>query len=189
MDWILEHLQVLFAIAIVIVAILQKLKLKGGGMAEEDQPPTTDVDEAERTRRLQEEIRRKITERRGKTPGAPPLPSETAFPPPVMAQPPPMIEEVRPVEVEPPPPESLQPAPAAEISEALARQHQMLEDLKRYQMMQIKAPGATPPVAGHAMEIPAEAPVDSWLDELHQPVGIRRAVILREILGPPVGMR
>ena len=100
-----------------------------------------------------------------------------------------MIEDVRPIDVAPRRAEPVQTALVTEDSEALARQRQMLEDLKRYQMMQRKQSGAAPPIAGDARETPAAAPADTWPDELRHPAGIRRAVILREILGPPTGLR
>ena len=31
--------------------------------------------------------------------------------------------------------------------------------------------------------------ISPWLAELREPAGVRRAILLREILGPPVGLR
>ena len=101
MDWILEHLQVLFAVAIAVVAILQKLKQARSG----EEPPGAapkNLEDTERPRRLQEEIRRRIMERRGLLPAAPP-PRDVAEAAPGFPEAPPMIEEVRPVVVAPPP--------------------------------------------------------------------------------------
>jgi len=52
--------------------------------------------------------------------------------------------------------------------------------------------GLPPPIAAHeayAPPVPSSAPAESWLSALRDPGGIRRAVVLREILGAPVGLR
>ena len=78
MDWISEHLlQIIIALAAAIAAYLNnRKKEKGGEPADYDgdgipdnrpgqfDSQRMDLDEAERTRRVQEEIRRKIAERR-----------------------------------------------------------------------------------------------------------------------------
>jgi hypothetical protein len=182
MDWLLDHPQVLVAIAIVAVALLKKLKqIRPSEMAKE--APATDEQEVERTRRIQEEIRRRIMERRGLMPIPPPAldSSEEA---PGFPEPPPMFEEVRPVMVAPP----LQPMDAAVVpadSGELERQQQMLARLRALETARTTRAGSMPafvetPVAVSANRLPAD---------YRTPAGLRRAVVLREILDPPVGMR
>jgi hypothetical protein len=115
------------------------------GAAGSGQPDPT---EEERTRRVQEEIRRKIAQR-----NAWQVAREEA--PPVMTEEPPVEEG--PVEVP-----VLREAPQIPI--------------------QAQAP------AYRAEPAPA-APADDWLTELRGTQGARRAMVLREILGPPVGLR
>lgn len=185
MDWIFDNLQTLLVIAIVIVAILKKLK--GQGDAESDTSSDSDPDDAARTRRLQEEIRRKIMERRGLAPGAPapaPAPAESPLPFP----PAPVFDEVRPVVVEPPREQTARGAWASDDSGILERQQQLLEQLKQYQAAKRETPVAATR-ATRAVTTPAAERPNLWRAELHQPASLRRAIVLREILGPPVGMR
>ena len=180
MDWLLDHPQVLVAIAIVAVAFLKKLKQvrpseTAGGA------PARDGQEAERTRRIQEEIRRRIMERRGLMPGPPPEPDSVEETPGFPA-PPPMYEEVRPVMVEPPL-QSMAAAPAD--SGELERQQQMLARLRELEMSRTAHAGSLSAI----IEASVAAPANRLLADLRTPAGLRRAVVLREILGPPVGMR
>ncbi len=186
MDWVLEHLQVLFLIAVAVVAILQKLKTAGprepGGA-----PPGMDPDQAERTRRIQEEIRRRIMERRGLAP-VPPPESETAEsePAPSFPEAPPMIEEVRPFVV--PPPESVPAAPAdapvvTEVRSAPDLQEQLIRQLQELEAARRASIFALP------TEAPARVAVQARVLDLRQPGTLRQAVVWREILGPPVGLR
>ena len=70
MDWILDHLQIVIAAA---AAVAYWLNQRREAQAEEDPPPGSNfereepgaAEEAERARRIREEIRRKIAERVG----------------------------------------------------------------------------------------------------------------------------
>src|SRR5689334_18992656 len=89
MNWILEHLQLVIVVAGALAAWLNQRKK--GGRTEEDgeNPASTVTGEDDQTRRIQEEIRRKIAERRGQgtveapAPSTPPAPEQWA--PPVAA--------------------------------------------------------------------------------------------------------
>ncbi len=185
MDWVLEHLQVLFLIAVAVVAILQKLKTAGrrepGGA-----PPGMDPDQAERTRRIQEEIRRRIMERRG-VPPVPPPEEESAEAPPSFPEAPPMIEEVRPFVV-PPPPESAPVALADAPAVAEVRSASDLEEQLTRQMQELVAARRANAPALLA-EVPARTPAPARVLGLRQAETLRQAVLWREILGPPVGLR
>jgi hypothetical protein len=180
MDWILEHLQVLFVIAIAIVAVLQKLKLVRPGEGAPGAPPA-DSENAERTRRIQEEIRRRIMERRGLMPGAPPS-RDVAEAAPGYPEAPPVIQEVRPIVVAPPLP-------------ALAATEIRLTDLERQQELigqfrelEASRQASTVTVPG-SMAGGEPAPAHRLLPDLRSRAGLRHAVVLREVLGPPVGLR
>ncbi|HTT56121.1 MAG TPA: hypothetical protein VMF63_03355 [Opitutaceae bacterium] len=179
MDWILEHLQVLIVIAAAVFAILQKFKIvrtpgTNAPAAEED------PEQAERTRRVQEEIRRRILERRGTAPGVPPEPEVEAAPIPA---PPPIIEAVRPMVVAPPE------APAEEQRE-WERQQALLQRLQELEAAPPARPGSeSTPAAATAVGMAAPTAAGSLIADLRNQAGLRRAVVLREILGPPVGLR
>jgi len=181
MDWLLDHPQVLFAIAIAIAAILQKLKQSGRGKTA-GEASAMDPQEAERTRRIQEEIRRRIMERRGLMPAAPPV---TAGEAPEYPEPPPMMEEVRPVMVEPPPMQAMDAAAAPGYSRELERQQQILQRLRELETARQAYAGIAPAI----VEALVSAPANRLPADLRTPTGLRRAVVLREILDPPVGMR
>jgi hypothetical protein len=175
MDWLLEHPQVLVVVAIAIAALFQKLK-QARSQEAAGRTPATDPEDAARTRRIQEEIRRRIRERRGLAPAAPPAPV-TAGDEPEFPSPPPMIEEVRPIVVEPPPVPVADAAATSGYAAEYARQQQMLQ--------QLRALKAAPAPVGAAVA----APVSRLPTDLRHPAGLRRAIVLREILGPPLGMR
>jgi hypothetical protein len=186
MDWVFDHLQLLFLIAVAVVAILQKLKRvqPGAGTG----PVAEDAEQAERTRRIQEEIRRRIMERRGLVPGLPPE-SETGEGPPPFPAAPPMIEEVRPLVV-PPPLEQVMSVPAVDQIREMERQQMLLQRLREPEAAQPRRSGAEPAPAPQAAAGTAVERKVGWLvADLRHPAGLRRAVVLREILGPPVGLQ
>lgn len=188
MDWALDHLQMLFVIAVAVVAILQKFKRARPGAADAG-PSAEDTEQAERTRRIQEEIRRRIMERRGLAPGPPPD-SATSEEPPPFSTAPPMIEEVRPFDASPPF-EQVMAAPAVtDNTQELERQRQMLAQLRELEAARQGQADLIPASTAGAVTAAADAGrTNRLLAELRQPAGLRRAVLLREILGPPVGLR
>lgn len=183
MDWLLNHPQVLVAVAIAVVAILQKFK-QARTQETAGEAPAKDGQEAERTRRIQEEIRRRIMERRGLMP-APPDAPDSVEEAPEFPEPPPMFEEVRPVMVEPPSLQAMDAAAAPGYSRELERQQQMLARLRELET----ARPAHARIAPATVEAPVAAPANRLPADLRTPAGLRRAVVLREILSPPVGMR
>jgi hypothetical protein len=213
MDWFREHLlQILIAVAAAIAAWLNNRKReRDGESADYDddgvpenrpradmrpgqhpfEPSTMEMGEADRTRRLQEEIRRKIAERRGQ-----PVPPVVAPRP--TAQP---IPEVirRYLEPEtasqPSPAERAAKLAAAREREAeLERQRALEEKMRELEAQRAEArrrateaafspttalaPGASSALSGAAL-----------LADLRQPGSARRALILREVLGAPAGLR
>jgi hypothetical protein len=190
MDWVLDHLQVLFVIAVAAVAVLQKLKQARSGEAAVG-PPAEDPEQAERTRRIQEEIRRRIMERRGLVPMAQaepePEPDEEA---PMFPVPPPMLEEVRPVVV-PPALQQAMEEPAVEVMSESNRQQAIVQQFRDAQAELAAGRDRTSASATFAAAATpgGQRPAIRVMTELRTPDGLRRAVLLREILGPPVGLR
>jgi hypothetical protein len=152
-------------------------------------PPTTD--EAERTRRVQEEVRRKIAERRGR-----PAVEEAARP-----------AEDRPTQEEgwrgflerggPVPnldpfggPKRRAAAPAPARIPAGGQDDPAVLERQRWLAAQARdlKPAPALPAFGTALDVQPVV-LSPWLLELREPAGVRRAIVLREILGPPVGLR
>ena len=197
-QWILDNLFAVFIIAGVLAQLLQAIR---GKKAEQEQarPDAPEDDSfgdpelAERTRRIREDIQRKIAERqRGGTPPALPREEPVAF------------EPVSPFEEEPPPlreviaREASRPAAAAHsrweqerAAEILEQQAAMAERLRQLQEMKEAAARRA------AFEAKTVSPVaqarqqrrGELLGELRDPAALRRAFLMREVLGPPVGLR
>jgi hypothetical protein len=205
-EWILAKLPVLIFVLVFIAQALRGL-FRGRG---EKSPPAekpNELDEQRRVREVQEEIRRRIAERRS----APPPPLPPAHPPqPVERRfettqmPEPMGDPLRrmfedlkrqiaPTEPEPPP----VPAPrrierhAAEID----RQQRLADQLKDAEaaraLAQRRAANVVAEKRAESQQEPAlrSAARESLLADLRGADSLRRAFVLREVLGPPVGLR
>jgi hypothetical protein len=210
MEWISEHLlQIVIALAAAIAAFLNNRKKdKDGEPADYDgdgipdnrkgrfETSQMELDEAERTRRLQEEIRRKIAERRsGQTPPAV-APRPVAKPVPEVIQrrfenrgetPPPPQQERRRISAA---------AQAERDAEVLERQRAMEEqlrllDARRAETRRVAAEAAAPrsAEAAYRTKVSGTASGPALLADLRSPGGARRAWILREVLDTPVGLR
>ena len=189
MDWVLDHLQVLFVIAVAAVAVLQKLKQAARTGQTAGEPPAVDLLQAERTRRIQEEIRRRIMERRGLAP--PPLKPESLEEPPPLPAPPPLVEEVRPYAVPPSLEQTTEESRAAsDPALEFERQQQMLQQFHDLEAREARERALSAAGAGAAASASgAPRPANRIVADLRAPASLRRAVVLREILGPPVGLR
>ena len=206
MNWVLEHLQVLIAVAAAIAYYLNRRRSGATDIEEEPRERGVGMDEqAERTRRVQEEIRRKIAERRGIStePGSqttsreriPPLVRPSQVPPldPFGG---PMRRVVRKIEEAA---EKVQRSiesddqPAARTAE-LARQARLaeqMEQLETERAEQQRRAVAIERLQRQRQDAAKIFPVQR-LDvraALRDSDGIKRAIILREILGPPVSLR
>lgn len=199
MSWFFEHLQIVIFVVVGIVYVLRTLGQQrdaGGGVGPAN-PVSPDEDEsaeAERTRRIQEEIRRRILARqRGEAPPVLTLSDTPAgrrsFPRP--AEP----ASARPV---PPPVPTVHRAPALpQIDESmLQHQRELQEKLATIRAATAKRARAKPEVS-ERMSAPLRlarfAHVNSRARRLRRELvgtaSIRDAILLREIIGPPVGAR
>jgi hypothetical protein len=189
---VLKNLGALLPIALLFVGWLASTWKKIGQQKTANRPPTrAAADEAERTRRVQAEVRRRIAERQGAPPPAASASRQAPAPPmasaPRPAPSPPVsrrlggsVTEV----FEPAPPEAM--PPAADYSAEQARQERLTQELAAIEA------GLPPPIASHQAYAPPPAsppPVQGWLVALRDPVNVRRAIVLREVLGPPVALR
>ena len=223
MRWVLDNIQVVIVVAGAIAYWLkQRQRIKqglppvdeDGNPIPQNHPKQTsfeETDDAERTRRIQEEIRRKIAERRGESgPSAAPRPPLVTMPAPVRreATPPPvfqdpvqeMMKELHrrfvPVPGAPAPAEpTSESAQADGERETLTRQRDLQEKLEELEAQQRAARQrvaeikATDAAAATSRESAGQAAADLWLTDLRDPQTARHAIVLREIIGPPVGLR
>jgi hypothetical protein len=223
MHWILENIQVVIVVAGAIAYWLnQRQRIKQGlPPVDEDGQPIPqnhpkhasfeETDDAERTRRIQDEIRRKSAERRSESgPSSAPRPPLVTIPAPARreATPPPIFQD--PVQemmkgfqrrFVPGPDASAAAQPPTESAQAegeretLTRQRELqekLEDLEaqqrvtRQRVAEIKATDAA---AATSAESTRQTAADRWLTDLRDPETARHAIVLREIIGTPVGLR
>lgn len=205
MDWILDHLQIIIAVAGAIAYWLNaRSKQKAGEAADYDgdgQPDTLagggggamregerELEQAEATRRIQEEIRRKIAERAGNTGGGGHVEQRLPTPPPmpVHRRESELAREVRREETE------RDAAVVLERQRALMDQLAALKARKAAEGVETKAiwnvdTSAATPVRARAQ---AGAGEDvSLLAELRNARSLKKAIVLREVLGTPVGLR
>ncbi len=207
MDWIQDNLQVVIAVAGAIAYWLtQRKKEQAGeptdydGDGRPDNPHREeqfeDPELAERTRRIREEIQRKIEERRRggagyDRPGAPALEpqlSDAEGPPVIIPQEmPPMVREVT---VKPAPLTASDTSALRRLAELREQQETLAEQLKQAQEMKAAVLRRRQFEATISAEKTAQLLHRATLvDELRNRESVRRAMILREILGPPVALR
>jgi len=190
---------VLFVVVRIISAVMSASKNRA-----QSETPADETEEQKRMREIQERIRKKIAERRSG--GAAPL-----APPPV---PPPRAEAtpaLRPVRVPPldpfggpsrrefipfersqptPPPVPAEPSDAAimERQRRLAEEMRNLEAARATSLRRAAQLTADRKSEDAVLAAPGIARA-SWRAELVNPASLRRAMVLREVLGPPVGLR
>jgi hypothetical protein len=204
MKWILEHLQLIIFIIVLISMVrgaMQAAKNKPGGDEERPELPG-DLEEQARMREVQERIRRKIAERRGEAaaPVAPPAQFAPAEPPPR----PPLSHRPQADPLDGPTPRELlrrtyQPrvppvvAPAAFDSATLGRQEELADQIRQLEAERLAndrrvAQLATETATVAAAYAPTKAQV-AWLADLRKADNLRRAIVLREVVGPPIALR
>ncbi|MBC8040827.1 MAG: hypothetical protein H7Y06_09810, partial [Opitutaceae bacterium] len=205
----LDHLQIIIAVAGAIAYWLNaRSKQKAGEAADYDgdgEPDTLagggggamregerEMEQAEATRRIHEEIRRKIAERAGNNPGGgqatvpqlPPLPPQI----PVRRREPELahaaLREERREETE------RESAAVLERQRALMDQLAALKARKTAEGVEAKAVWDLDNSAGTPARAHARVSEDvSLLAELRNARSLRKAIVLREVLGTPVGLR
>jgi hypothetical protein len=211
MSWIFDHIGffIFLAIAISVVrkirAFLRRVESESERRAPSRPLANYDPEEARRVREIQEEIRRKIAERRGG--GQPPITTTS----PTFAGHPPQPAAGRTAPVDPfegsarkvlaeferrfqPPPPVIQESRQAhtaqlERQEELAEQMRILEEsrvLAQRRAAQAKAAVRNESQSERGM---LTASRGNLLTDLRDPRSLRRAFVLREVLGPPVALR
>lgn len=201
MDWLLSKLPTLIFVTIVIVQIVRGISKA----RRQDPTPEPRHNELEQARR-NEEIRRRIAERRAGHTSPPPEPARTE-PPPVIERDPTAIpdlpeplkrmltqlekrREPRPT-IAPPSP----PLPPERSRAELERQYQLAEEMKALEEERLLAKRRAAQLAAAQAEAATTkgalrtAARGRLLEDLKDPQSLRRAVVLREVLGTPVGLR
>lgn len=211
MNWVFDNIRLIIFVVIAISvvrkawAFWKRIEGDAEHRASKRQPAANyDPEEARRVRDIQEEIRRKIAERRGgaqPTSSAPVQPAKENPPylPPTRTPPlDPFGGPMKKVLVElerrlaPPPvvPESRQAHVAQlERQEQLAEQMRVLEEARvaaERRAAQARVARETESESERGM---LTASRGSLLTELHDPRSLRRAFVLREVLSPPVALR
>ncbi len=191
MKWIQWLLDNAWAAVIIftVLAQLWKAITKGKGVEEEPaahQEETFDDPElAERTRKIREEIQRKIAER------AKGYPTEQPTPPLAAPGEPPLVREVVVTSAPPVPSQGLTAVEAQRQAEILGEQATLAARLQEAEQMKLAAQKRARYEAATADHRAAARSLSrsTVLDDLRDPAALRRAFILREVLGPPVALR
>ncbi len=194
MDWLLNHLFVLFIVAAAVANMVQKAKKAG---TQQPARNVLDADATERTRRVQEEIRRKIAERAGRTLGETQSATQSSVVGPASVPPSrnifqelarQMAEAKKTVEMR----ERAQAVVEAKSQPQVVAGQEARELAEAQHTLQRQQRTEATAVAYNAADLKAvavNAARDRLLADLREPDSLRRAWVLREILGTPVGLR
>jgi hypothetical protein len=188
MDWVFDHLQFIIAVAGAIAWWLNQRRQSPTEGEEAAPPPEATFDDpelAERTRKIREEIQRKIAERaRGYPTEQPSLPHDEPAEPP-------LVREVVVTQALPMQRRSRTALEAQRQAEILEEQATLAERLREAEQMKLAAQKRARYEAATAdhSNVARSLSRSTVLDDLHDPAALRRAFILREVLGPPVALR
>lgn len=208
MEWILDKLPVIiFVLVFLGQAVRGFLKMRG---AREAEPPVrnNEFEEHRRAQEIQAEIRRKIAERRaGRAPSTaeePPARQEEPAPPvmtprdptAIPSMPEPLRRMLEQLERRTQPAPMAVPPPVVERRAAeLERQERLAEELRVLEETRTSIARRAANVAAAKAELSrSEGPMRTLargrlMEDLSDPESLRRAFVLREVLGPPVGLR
>ena len=217
LDWLLDRLGVVIFVVIFVVQIIRGL-LQARRQAPPPASKPDALDEERRVQEIQEQIRRRIAERRGEAPAPaaapepPPLarreapvapgPETTRMPEPFEDPLRRMVREFeRALNPEPEPapaPAAPPPVAAATLAEVpdrrtaeLERQRRLADELRQLEIERAEAKrrAARESVEAAAATASARAHRGGLAEELRDAASASRAIILREVLGTPVGLR
>lgn len=203
MSWVIEHLQVIIGVAAAIAYFLNRRR--NAAAEESSAAPTSEtLEQEERTRQIQTEIRRKIAERRAATNPAPAKTSRAGLPPmlPPTRVPPidpfggPMrkiLKEIeRAAEKKDARPEYDPNVP--ETSVVLQRQRALQEQMQALEAARVAEQRKAAEIAANRAQAAARSvardvePFD-LRSRMRDPQELRRAIVLRELLSPPLALR
>jgi hypothetical protein len=205
LQWVIDHPAVIVVVLAfagqMVRGLLEARKAKG-----EHEATGGDAETERRTQEVQAQIRRQIAERRGQLPAASDLESERAAPPrarPETTQMPEplggplgrMLEDLQrraqPAPVVPPPVFAEQRNAGAELERQQQLADQMRSLAETRVLVQRRAASASAAQQATAEAEPAQrtAARGRLLGDLRDPQALKRAFVMREVLGVPVGLR
>lgn len=193
MEWILEKLPVLVFVVVAIAQIFRAV-MKSRDAQAEHREEFDETEEQRRVREIQERIRRMAAERGG---APPPLrPQEEGSPPPDPRPPQPaesfgetLRRGLAGEERRPPPVFVESKSAELERQSGLAEQMRQLAEARELAQRRAARTAASTEATAQS-EVGMLRRSRTRLDEdLRDPENLRRAFVLREILGPPVGLR
>lgn len=187
MEWVLNNLEnVIIPIIIMILYGLGSAKQKKDGKkAPSNQQPQTDPDEARRVSEIQEEIRRKIAERTGRVP--PPVPAPARVP--QASKPAPQTQKFpTPSRTPTPPPESVPVQPTRSYQDELQEKLRQIKELEAQTATKVES------LSAYNIDKPSKRVARGELrsqlyGDLSHPLGQKKAILVSEILGAPVGIK
>lgn len=195
MDWVLNNLEnVIIPIIIMILYGIGSVgqKRKEGKKAPGQQQPQADPDEARRVREIQEEIRRKIAERTGRSP-APPPPVPTREPP--ARKPVPQSQPKRFPTPSSKPTKRPEPVAAPPVPSYQDEMAAKMREIKELEAQAARVAAKTQQVEGFGVKtsrtrkVPKGKLRSELFADLANPQGQRKAILVSEILGAPVGIK
>lgn len=184
LDWLLHNATKVAAVIFVVASIVRSIRQAREGNATPP-PPAGDLEQERREREVREKIRRRISERQGGAPASP------EAPPPVFAET--ALPETRPVQPRVAPP--VVAVKPISVAAEMERQQRLADELRRIEEAKVLAARRA---AHQAAEQTAAAQTtaalrrdarDELLSDLREPASLRRAFLLREVLGTPAGLR
>ena len=206
LEWLLEHKGIVVVVLVFVAQFVRGLFRTRRTLPTPDAKPD-ELEAERRTREIREQIQRQRAERRGESTGTEqPARSEPA-PPPVprpietTQMPEPFGGALRRVlqelqgDVQPPPMPVPPPLAVEQRDAELARQEQLAEQMRVLEESRMLARRrVTELAATNYAESQSEGGLRTvtrgkLLEDLRDPASLRRAFLLREVLGPPVGMR
>jgi hypothetical protein len=192
-SWLLDNIWAAVIIVGVIAQMFQAITKRKGADGDEgvprdgEQPKPYEFEDpelAERTRKIREDIERRIKERaRGYADEQPTLPHDQQ-----PEEAPPVIYQA---EAPPPPPPVGSRFDARRDAEIAEEQAALMEQLAEAEQMKLAAQKRREfevATSDHSEAARTEARA-SVVEDLRSPAALRRAFILREVLGPPVALR
>ncbi len=189
MEWVLNNLEnVIIPIIIMILYGLGSAKQKKDGKnAPVEQPSEADPDEARRVREIQEEIRRKIAERTGRAP--PPTPPPAPARVPQASKPAPQTRQFpTPSRTPTPQPEPVPVQPTRSYQDELQEKLRKLKELESQTVTKAETISAYSQVKPSLKVARGELRSQLYADLAH-PLGQKKAILVGEILGPPIGIK
>ncbi|MBL9185960.1 MAG: hypothetical protein JNK23_00640 [Opitutaceae bacterium] len=203
LEWVMGNLPIVIFAFVVIAQVLRAAKRAKEQAEDTPQARPDALEEHRRTREVQEQVRRRIAERRGGGAAAtpPPVPVERPVARPETTQMPDvfdgplgrMLQELQ-KRTEPPAPPVMAEVRGSHAGE-LERQERLAEELRALEESRAMAKRRAAAIVANQAAVAQtssgqlHAARDRLLADLRSPGSLRRAVVLREVLGAPVALR